>query len=241
MSARVLVADDDPRQAEVVRRYLVAEGHEAIVVHDGRAALAEGRRRRPDLMMLDVMMPGLDGLQVCRTLRQESDVLVLMLTARTTEEDLLLGLELGADDYLTKPYSPRELMARIRTLLRRAPRSAPHASGFGRREIGRICVDLGRHQVTVDGVPIECTRGEFAILAAMAQQPERVFTRAQLLHHTRGIDRSSTERTIDVHVMNLRRKIEPDSRRPTQLLTVYGVGYKLTSSPKLEPGPMGTP
>ncbi|TDO38925.1 response regulator transcription factor [Paractinoplanes brasiliensis] len=225
MCAQVLVADDDPRQAEVVRRYLTAEGHEAVVVHDGRTALDTARRLRPDLLVLDVMMPGMDGLQVCRTLRQESDVLVLMLTARTTEDDLLLGLELGADDYLTKPYSPRELMARVRTLLRRAPSRSVPAEQL--RQIGRIAVDAGRHLVTVDGEPIECTRGEFAILAAMSEQPDRVFTRAQLLHHTRGIDRSSTERTIDVHVMNLRRKIEIDSRRPAHLLTVHGVGYKL--------------
>jgi DNA-binding response OmpR family regulator len=230
MCAHVLVADDDPRQAEVVRRYLAADGHEAHVVHDGQAALDAARRLSPDLLVLDVMMPGLDGLLVCRTLRRESDLLVLMLTARTTEDDLLLGLELGADDYLTKPYSPRELMARVRTLLRRAPRGAPESGAPGVRQIGRIGVDPAEHQVYVDGEPVECTRGEFAILAAMAEQPDRVFTRAQLLHHTRGIDRSSTERTIDVHVMNLRRKVEADPRRPSQLITVYGVGYKLASA-----------
>ena len=224
MCAQVLVAEADPRQAEGVRRYLTAEGHEAVVVHDGRTALDSARRLRPDLLVLDVMMPGLDGLQVCRTLRQESDVLVLMLTARATEDDLLLGLELGADDYLTKPYSPRELMARVRTLLRRA-----RVAGSPVRQIGRIAVNNNQHQIKVDGELIECTRGEFAILAAMAEQPDRVFTRAQLLHHTRGIDRSSTERTIDVHVMNLRRKIEADPRRPALLLTVHGVGYKLAS------------
>ena len=131
MCAMVLVADDDPRHAEGIRRYLVAAGHETIVVHDGRAALDTARRHRPDLLVLDVMMPGLDGLQVCRTLRQESDVLVLMLTARSAEDDLLLGLELGADDYLTKPFSPRELVARIRTLLRRASRGAARARGRG--------------------------------------------------------------------------------------------------------------
>jgi two-component system response regulator MtrA len=225
MCAHVLVADDDPRQAEVVRRYLAADGHEAHVVHDGQAALDAARRLRPDLLVLDVLMPGVDGLLVCRTLRRESDLLVLMLTARATEDDLLLGLELGADDYLTKPYSPRELMARVRTLLRRAPRGAQE----GVRQIGRLRIDPSEHQVQVDGEPVECTRGEFAILAAMAEQPDRVFTRAQLLHHTRGIDRSSTERTIDVHVMNLRRKIEVDPRRPAQLVTVYGVGYKLAA------------
>ena len=226
MVAQVLVAEDDPRQAEVVRRYLIAEGHQALVVHDGRAALAEARRWRPDLLVLDVMMPGLDGLHVCRTLRQESDLLVLMLTARTREADLLLGLELGADDYLTKPYSPRELMARVRTLLRRAARSTA-AAGPAPRRIGRVGIDPAAHRVTVDDVPIECTRGEFAILAALSEQPDRVLTRAQLLHHTRGIDRSSTQRTIDVHVMNLRRKIEIDPQRPVHLITVYGVGYKL--------------
>ncbi len=227
MCAKVLVADDDPRQAEVVRRYLVAGGHEALVVHDGRAALDEARRWRPDLLVLDVMMPELDGLHVCRTLREESDLLMLMLTARATEDDLLLGLELGADDYLTKPYSPRELMARVRTLLRRASRGV--AAPPGLRRIGRVEVDPARHQVAVDGTPVECTRGEFAILAAMADQPDRVFTRAQLLHHTRGIDRSSTERTIDVHVMNLRRKIEADPQRPVHLVTVYGIGYKMAA------------
>jgi two-component system, OmpR family, response regulator MtrA len=231
MCAKVLVADDDPRHAEGIRRYLVAAGHETIVVHDGRAALDTARRHRPDLLVLDVMMPGLDGLQVCRTLRQESDVLVLMLTARSSESDLLLGLELGADDYLTKPFSPRELVARIRTLLRRASRGGPEPATRGVRRIGRIGVDPVGHQVTVDGERIECTRGEFAILAAMSEQPDRVFTRAQLLHHTLGIDRSSTERTIDVHVMNLRRKIEVDPRRPEHLLTVHGVGYKLAPGP----------
>jgi two-component system response regulator MtrA len=232
MCAMVLVADDDPRHAEGIRRYLVAAGHQTVVVHDGRAALDLARRERPDLVVLDVMMPGLDGLQVCRALRQESDVLVLMLTARSTERDLLLGLELGADDYLTKPFSPRELVARVRTLLRRASRGTPEAAtARDVRQIGPVGVDPVGHQVTVGGEPIECTRGEFAILAALSEQPGRVFTRAQLLHHTRGIDRSSTERTIDVHVMNLRRKIEVDPRRPEQLLTVHGVGYKLAPGP----------
>jgi DNA-binding response OmpR family regulator len=224
--AHVLVAEDDPRQAEVLRRYLLSEGHDVALVHDGRSALDAAREQRPDLLVLDVMMPRLDGLNVCRILRQESELLVLMLTARSAEDDLLLGLEIGADDYLTKPYSPRELMARVRTLLRRAPRTRNPAAAVCR--VGPLVVDLGRHHVTAGGEPVECTPGEFAILAAMVEQPGRVFTRSQLLAQTRGIDRSSTERTIDVHVMNLRRKIEPDPRRPAHLLTVYGVGYKLT-------------
>ncbi|MEV4706351.1 response regulator transcription factor [Actinoplanes sp. NPDC049316] len=226
MCAHVLVAEDDRRQAEVLRRYLEAEGHATTVVHDGLTALAQARRQPPDLLVLDVMMPGLDGLNVCRTLRRESDVLVLMLTARATEDDLLRGLDLGADDYLTKPYSPRELMARIRTLLRRVRVTAPAAGPLV--TVGRITVDPARHTVSAGGEPIDCTPGEFAILEAMARQPGRVFTRSQLLTRTRGLDRNSTERTIDVHVMNLRRKIEADPRRPQLLVTVYGVGYKLT-------------
>jgi DNA-binding response OmpR family regulator len=226
VQAHVLVAEDDENQAEVLRRYLEAAGYDAAVVHDGRAALQHARQRTPDLLVLDVMMPQLDGLNVCRILRQESDLLVLMLTARSGEDDMLLGLDLGADDYLTKPYSPRELIARVRTLLRRVQR-APGPSVTVLRA-GRITVDPDRHTVTADDAPVDCTPGEFAILAAMARQPDRVFTRAQLLEHTRGFDRDSTDRTIDVHVMNLRRKIEPDPRRPTRLLTVYGVGYKLS-------------
>lgn len=211
----------------MLRRYLRAEGHEASVVHDGRSALELARRDPPDLLVLDVMMPGLDGLNVCRMLRQDSDLLVLMLTARSTEDDLLLGLELGADDYLTKPYSPRELMARVRTLLRRGGRASRTVTAPVLR-VGPLAVDPARHEVSAHGGQVGCTPGEFAILAAMAACPGRVFTRAQLLAHTRGIDRSSTERTIDVHVKNLRRKIEADPRRPTLLLTVYGIGYKLT-------------
>ncbi|MFI5492329.1 response regulator transcription factor [Actinoplanes sp. NPDC051859] len=228
MCAHVLVAEDDLRQAEVLRRYLEAEGHRADVVHDGRTALERARQSPPDLLVLDVSMPGLDGLNVCRMLRQESDLLVLMLTARSTEDDLLLGLELGADDYLTKPYSPRELMARVRTLLRRGGRATATAATPALR-VGPLAIDPGRHEVHMQGEPVGCTPGEFAILAAMAAYPGRVFTRAQLLSHTRGIDRSSTERTIDVHVKNLRRKIEANPRRPALLLTVYGIGYKLSS------------
>jgi len=220
---RVLVAEDDPRQAEVVRRYLVAAGYEAALVHDGDSALRHARTQKPDLVVLDVMMPGLDGLSVCRKLRAKSDVPILMLTARATEDDLLAGLETGADDYLTKPYSPRELTARVRTLLRRTtPRP-----GF---VVGGLAVDPVQHRVTLDGRVIECTPGEFAILAAMAREPGRLFSRAQLLGHTRGLDRSSTERSVDVHVLNLRRKIEDDPRNPAYLRTVYGAGYRLGGS-----------
>ncbi|MBB5782039.1 response regulator transcription factor [Nonomuraea jabiensis] len=225
MCANVLVAEDDPKQAELLRRYLQREGHSVAVVHDGRAAIDEARVRRPDLVLLDVMMPGVDGLDVCRVLRAESDVLVLMVTARSTEDDLLLGLDLGADDYLTKPYSPRELMARVRTLLRRAGRGR----GEGVYRVGGLTVDLERHTVLADGREVECTPAEFRLLEALAAWPERVFTRAQLLEHLHGFDRFITERTVDVHVKNLRKKIEPQPQRPVRLRTVYGVGYKLVS------------
>ncbi|GAB7039231.1 MULTISPECIES: response regulator transcription factor [Catenuloplanes] len=225
MCAYVLVAEDDERQAEVLRQYLEADGHRVGVVHDGRAALDRALRTGPDLIVLDVMLPLVSGLQVCRRLRQESSVPVLMLTARTEEEDQLVGLELGADDYLAKPYSPRVLMARVRGLLRR---SAATPNPAGPRRIGPLVVDPGRHEVSRDGRRIECTRAEFAILEAMSEQPERVFTRNQLLAVANGLDRNATRRAIDVHVLNLRRKIEVDSRRPELLVTVYGVGYKLT-------------
>ncbi|KUN19988.1 XRE family transcriptional regulator [Streptomyces antibioticus] len=222
MCAHVLVAEDDEMQAELIRRSLLAEGHTATVVHDGGAALDAVRRLRPDLVVLDLMLPVFDGLGVCRALRREGDVPVLMLTARAGEDDVLLGLDVGADDYMTKPYSPRELMARIRTVLRRSGRGAGPVRAAG------VEVDPVRHEVRCDGEPVECTPAEFAILLAMTAEPERVFTRRQLLECTRGIDRASTERAVDVHIMNLRRKIEADPRRPVRLLTVFGVGYKLS-------------
>jgi two-component system response regulator MtrA len=225
--AYLLVAEDDPAQAEGMRRYLAADGHDTVVVHDGRAALVQARRRPPDLLVLDLMMPGLDGLSLCRILRSESEVPILMLTARSGEDDLLTGFAGGADDYLTKPYNPRELLARTRALLRRgASRASPDGGVF---EVGGLVVDVLRHEVRVDGLRVDCTPGEFAILVALAEQPDRVFTRAQMLEHTNGVERDSVERSIDVHVLNLRRKIEPDPRRPCRLVTVYGVGYKLTA------------
>lgn len=232
MCARVLVAEDDEKHAELVRRYLLRDGHEVAVVHDGHSALDQARRWRPDLLILDVMMPGPDGLQVCRTLRAESGLPVLMLTARSDEEDLLLGLDLGADDYLTKPYSPRELMARVRALLRRSAATAA-AVAVGSRVLraGDLTVDVGRHEAWLGERLVECTPGEFALLATLAAQPGRVFTRQQLLELTRGVGHYITERTVDVHMMNLRKKIEPEPARPTYLLTVHGVGYKLSDAP----------
>ncbi|MFI7235307.1 response regulator transcription factor [Streptomyces cyaneofuscatus] len=235
MCADVIVAEDDEKQAELVRRYLEREGHAVRIVGDGLAALDAVRYKEPDLLVLDVMMPRADGLDVVRVLRAEARELpVLMLTARTTEDDLLLGLDLGADDYMTKPYSPRELMARVRTLLRRArrPAGAAPTAGDPVLRVGGLVVDPERHEVTVDGEPVECTRGEFRILAALAAGPDRVFSRQRLLEELHGFDRYISDRTVDVHVMNLRKKIEPAPRRPVRLLTVFGVGYKLTDPAK---------
>ncbi|TDE08215.1 response regulator transcription factor [Jiangella asiatica] len=228
MGARILVAEDDVKQAELVRRYLEREGHSVVVTHDGRAALDEARRRRPDLLVLDVMMPKVDGLDVCRILRSESDTPIIMLTARSTEDDLLLGLDLGADDYLTKPYSPRELVARVRTILRRAGRQ--HTTP-GPYRIGAVVVDADRHEVLVDGRRIDVTPAEFKILECLAAEPGRAFPRQKLLEQAFGFDHYALDRTVDVHVMNLRRKIEADPADPVYLLTVYGVGYKMADRP----------
>ncbi|MBP2477967.1 DNA-binding response OmpR family regulator [Crossiella equi] len=225
MCAHIVLAEDDEHQAELVRRYLEREQHTVVVVSDGGLVLEEVRRHPPDLLVLDVMLPTLSGLDICRVLRAESALPVLMLTARSTEDDLLHGLDIGADDYVTKPFSPRELMARVRALLRRGQVAAPAEEVL---RVGAVTVHPDRHEVTCEGRPVECTPGEFRLLRTLAAQPERVFTRKQLLEHMHGYGDFVTMRTIDVHVMNLRRKLEHDSRSPTRLVTVYGVGYKLS-------------
>jgi DNA-binding response OmpR family regulator len=222
---RIVIAEDDPRQAEIVRRYLQAAGWDPVVVGDGRAAIAAVRQRVPDLLVLDVLMPEIDGRDVCRVLRVDHDLPILMLTARSSADDRVLGLEIGADDYLTKPYDPRELVARVRSLLRRATSRPPAADGL---RVGGIEVDPAGHTVRVDGLEVACTRGEFAVLAVLAAEPGRVFSRRQLVERISGLDRNATDRGIDMHVVNLRRKLERDPRRPEHLLTVHGVGYKLT-------------
>ena len=226
--AYVLVAEDDPKQAELVRRYLCREEHTVRVVADGRSAIDEVRRERPDLLVLDVMMPGVDGLDVCRVLRREYDLPVLMVTARAGADDKLLGFDLGADDYLTKPYDPRELMARVRSLLRRA-----HARTAAVLRVGDLVLDPVRHEVRVGERQVLCTPAEFRLLATMVAAPDQVFSRGQLVGQAYGLDGHITERTIDVHVANLRKKIEDDPRDPAYLRTVYGVGYKVTDGRRL--------
>ena len=228
MSARILVAEDDPKQANLVRVYLEREGHSVLVVGDGRTALEQARVRRPDLVVLDVMMPQVDGLDVCRILRGESEVPILLLTARTTEDDMLLGLDVGADDYITKPYSPRELTARVRALLRRA--GVVTAGNQAILKVGDLEIDPGRFEVRVGGRPIVLTAKEFGILEVLAGEPGRAFTRAQIIDRAFGFDHYVLERTVDAHVMNLRRKIETDAADPRYVQTVYGRGYRLAES-----------
>ena len=235
MGARILVAEDDPKQANLIRVYLERDGHSVLVVGDGRRALEHSRSRRPDLLVLDVMMPTVDGLDVCRILRAESDVPILLLTARSTEDDKLLGLDIGADDYVTKPFSPRELAARVRALLRRAGKGTPAEAAV--RTVGDLEIDAGRFEVRVGGRPVGLTAKEFGILEVLAAEPGRVFTRAQIIDRAFGFDHHVLERTVDAHVMNLRRKIEQDPADPRYVQTVYGRGYRLAEPAPDRPAP----
>jgi DNA-binding response OmpR family regulator len=226
----VLVVDDEPQILRLVRDYLEHSGFSVLTAGTGLDALRSARTGSPDLVVLDLGLPELDGLDVLRELRRAGGLPVIVLTARGEETDKLVGLELGADDYLTKPFSPKELVARVRAVLRRAEGAL--AAGDVVRVGGEVVVDLSRMQLTIAGRRIELTPTEFQLLAAMARQPGRVFTRAQLLDAIHGVAVDSYERAIDAHVKNLRRKIEPDPRAPRYLLTVFGVGYRFAD---LEP------
>jgi DNA-binding response OmpR family regulator len=220
---RILIVDDEPKIIRLVHDFLEAAGFATSTARTGDEALMRVRTEAPDLVVLDLGLPGLDGLDVTRAIRKSGELPIIMLTARDDETDKIIGLELGADDYVTKPFSPRELVARIRAVLRRQ-------AGAGETErlvAGELELDLPRMRVTRAGTPIDLTATEFALLAAMARAPGRVFTRAQLLDAIHGVAFESYERAIDAHVKNIRRKLEPDPRRPRALLTVYGVGYRL--------------
>jgi len=224
VTARILVADDDPKHAQLIRLYLEREGHQVVTVGDGRAALEVARARKPDLVLLDVMMPLVDGLDVCRILRAESSVAILLVTARSSENDMLLGLDLGADDYMAKPVSPRELTARVRALLRRAGVGGDSASVV---RAGDLEVDPDRFEVRVRGASVALTAKEFAILELLTREPGRVFTRGQIIDRAFGFEQDISERTVDAHVVNLRRKIEEDPAEPRYVQTVYGRGYRM--------------
>ncbi|HMK07963.1 MAG TPA: response regulator transcription factor [Anaerolineales bacterium] len=221
----ILIVDDEPKIVTLARDYLERAGFTVASAADGTAAVAAFHAAAPDLIVLDLGLPGRDGLDVTRLIRKESNVPVIILTARGEESDKLVGLELGADDYIVKPFSPKELVARVRAVLRRAEGAA--APGDTLR-VGDLLLDVPRMRLTVADRPIELTATEFQLLTALARQPGRIFTRAQLLDAVHGIAFESYERAIDTHVKNLRRKIEPDPRRPRYLQTVYGVGYKLS-------------
>jgi DNA-binding response OmpR family regulator len=222
MPKKILVVDDEPKIAEICQDYLKAAGYEVVTAMTGPEGLAAARREKPDLVVLDLMLPEMDGLDVCRALRRESDVPIIMLTARVEETDKLIGLEIGADDYITKPFSPRELVARVRVVLRRA--SGDPASDVIRA--GEVSLDRARYEVNLPEKTISLTPTEFEILATLMSQPGRIFSRSQLLNAAHGVAFESYERAIDSHIRNLRRKLENSDGRPDYIVTVHGVGYK---------------
>ena len=221
------MVDDEPSVHVVVRAYLEREGFVVLSAGDGREGLRLAEERRPALIVLDLMLPDVSGEELAREVRRRSDVPILMLTARSAEEDRVAGLELGADDYLTKPFSARELVARIKAVLRRAPESDAPLLARMHFDDGSLVVDTDRHEVTVAGTAVELTASEFRLLVALARHPGRVYSRAELVERLQGQDGAGHARTIDRHVKNLRRKLGEDPRNPHYVVTVQGVGYKL--------------
>ena len=225
MNGTILIVDDEPKIVKQARDYLERGGFRVATAGDGPAALAAARHEHPNLIVLDLNLPGMDGLDVCRALRRESDVPIIMLTARVEETDRLIGLELGADDYITKPFSPRELVARVRAVLRRVHGGLRKP---GVIHAGDLEIDLDGHCATFAGQSLDLTRTEFNLLVVLARHPGQTFTRAQLLDHLHGVVYAGYDRSIDAHIKNLRRKVESDPSNPRYVLTVYGVGYKFT-------------
>ena len=219
---KVLVVDDDKKTVELVKLYLERDGYQVLTAYDGIEALRLARQRCPNLIVLDLMLPDIDGLEVCRILRHESDVPIIMLTAKTTDQDKLTGLGLGADDYVTKPFSPKVLAARVWAVLRRLPGER------GPEEIkrGELRMNFPKHEAWFSDRPLNLTGVEFKLLGVLAKEPGRVFSRATLIEEALGYDFEGFDRTIDVHILNLRRKLEPDPSHPRYIKMVYGVGYK---------------
>ena len=224
---KVLVVEDEVKIARLVRDYLTEAGFTVVEATDGRGALAMARAEKPDMIVMDLGLPGVDGLDVTRELRSSSSVPIIMLTARSEETDRVVGLELGADDYITKPFSPKELVARIRAVLRRADATI---GGGDVIRAGDITIDMPKMAVTVGTRDVDLTASEFELLATLARHPGRIYTRAQLLDNMHGVSFESYERSIDAHIKNIRRKVEPDPRKPRYVLTVYGVGYKFADA-----------
>ena len=227
---QILVVEDDRKTIELIRLYLERESFQVIIVQDGRAALEATRQQPPDLIILDLMLPRLNGLDFCRVLRSEgAQIPIIMLTAKSTEDDILRGLYLGADDYMTKPFSPRELVARVHTVLRRLTDNG--SSGRQLMSFGELVIDPFRHEVTWCGNPLPLTPKEFKLLETMSREPGRAFTRGELVQLVFGYDYEGLERTVDAHIMNLRKKIEPDANRLRFIQTIYGVGYRFNGEP----------
>jgi two-component system alkaline phosphatase synthesis response regulator PhoP len=224
MAQRVLIVDDEQKIVQGLTGYFRQAGYDTLTAYDGHEALHVARRDRPDLIVLDLMLPELDGIEVCRQIRRDSDVPIMMLTARVEETDMLIGLEIGADDYITKPFSPREVIARARALLRRA--GGLLGAGESIIQVGPITLDLTRRSIQVASRPVELTPTEFDLLAVLVRNAGRPLSRTQLLEAVQGNAYEGYERTIDAHIKNLRRKIEPDPLHPTCIVTVFGVGYK---------------
>jgi two-component system response regulator RegX3 len=225
VSTRILLVEDEPALADAMAYALSGDGHAVERVDDGERALSLAQERSFDLLLLDVTLPGLSGVEVCRQLRGESAVPIVMVTARDSEVDRVLGLEAGADDYVTKPFSTAELLARVRALLRR--RELDAAEAHPSREVGGLLIDLERHEVSVDGTPVQLTRSELRLLAFLAREPGRVYSRRSIMQHLWNSDFVGDERAADLHVSNIRRKIERDPDNPQRLVTVRGAGYKL--------------
>jgi DNA-binding response OmpR family regulator len=223
MNELILIVDDEQRIVRQVRDYLEHSGFRVVEASDGKFALAQARQAKPDLIVLDLNLPSMDGLDVCRTLRRESDTPIIMLTARVEETDRLIGLELGADDYVTKPFSPRELVARVRVILRRVNRDGVQS---GVLRAADLEIDLNGHRVLRRGEAVQLSRTEFSLLAVLAQHPGQTFGRAQLVDRLHNVAFQGFDRSIDAHIKNLRRKLEPDPAAPRYVLTVFGVGYK---------------
>ena len=223
MQERILVVDDEPAIIKQTRAYLEKDGFQVLSAQDGPGALAAARRDKPDLIILDLMLPGMDGREVCRVLRKESDIPIIMLTARSEESDQIVGLELGADDYVTKPFSPKALVARVRALLRRSQgqlKSSPVLRSSG------LEIDLSGHQVRLDGHPLHLTPKEYRLLVILAQHPGQLLTREQLLDQLNGSALDNFDRSVDSHIKNLRRKLESDATQPRFIETIYGEGYR---------------
>ena len=227
---RALVVDDEPSLLTVVVGYLAREGYDVDTATDGETALATARRARPDVVVLDLMLPGIDGIEVCRQLRTFTDAYVIMLTARAEEVDKLIGLSVGADDYLTKPFSPRELVARVKVMLRRPRTTTVTAGSAGEEQVrrfGALAIDPQAREVHLDGVPVELTRTEFDLIDALSERPRLAFTRAQLIERVWGPGWIGDEHLVDIHLGHVRRKLGDDPTNPRHILTVRGVGYRM--------------